>query len=662
VGNTVGSSTVACVAASSPCTDSGLTAGTPYHYRLFARDSNGNYSATGVVPSGSPCTPASSVSSFNVVETGANAVTGRIHTKIAGQDIAVDIVALDASNAIATGFTGDVAVELVDNSGGGACASLPLIKTLSNQTFTVGNSGRHPLSAGQFEANAYRNVKFRISHPTTSPTVTSCSADAFANRPAQFVNILVRDANRTTAGTTNTLDNTSNPGTGVVHNAGRPFRIDATARNGAGSPATTTLYAADSGQPVAVLSQCGVAAVCPVSLGVVTTTGAYSALNGVITNTTASYNDVGSFNLALEDQTFAAVDAGDGTSTAVRYIPSSAAVTAGRFVPDYFSLEAGATITPRSDIGACSASTFTYMGERMTLGFTLKARDSASNVTPNYAGATLGALVLDSLASYGFGAIDSIAPTPLTARLDLSLSGATGSWSAGSADVTVPLALNRAAAPDGPYTSLKIGMAPGDPDGVALQAAALNLDADNSGTPESAQLGAAQTVRFGHLRLLNAYGSELLDIRLPVRAEYYTGTNFWTLNSSDNCTVVPRSSIALGNYLPPPAGTAVSATNMGVAPTDHRPASDIVLAGGSATIVLAKPSPAATGSLDVVLNLGTGIVSPNSCATGAFAGGTAASLQYLLGNWCGANYDRAPSARVKLGSPKAPFIYLRERY
>src|SRR6185295_1980136 len=70
------------------------------------------------------------VSSFNVVEPGANAVTGKIFTKIAGQNFALDIVARTAANAVATGFTGTVGVEVVDNSGGGACSSLPLIATL----------------------------------------------------------------------------------------------------------------------------------------------------------------------------------------------------------------------------------------------------------------------------------------------------------------------------------------------------------------------------------------------------------------------------------------------------------------------------------------------------------------------------------------------------
>ena len=58
VGNIIGSSTVACVvtAPATGCTDSGLTNGTVYHYKIFANDTNGNY-AIGAVPTGSPVTP-----------------------------------------------------------------------------------------------------------------------------------------------------------------------------------------------------------------------------------------------------------------------------------------------------------------------------------------------------------------------------------------------------------------------------------------------------------------------------------------------------------------------------------------------------------------------------------------------------------------------------
>jgi uncharacterized repeat protein (TIGR01451 family) len=59
VGNTIGASTVACVVATpgSSCTDTGLANDTAYYYKIFTRDTSGNYSTPGTVPSGSPATP-----------------------------------------------------------------------------------------------------------------------------------------------------------------------------------------------------------------------------------------------------------------------------------------------------------------------------------------------------------------------------------------------------------------------------------------------------------------------------------------------------------------------------------------------------------------------------------------------------------------------------
>ena len=577
------------------------------------------------------------VANFNVVEPGADAVTGRITTKIAGQNISVDIVALDASNVVSTVFTGTVAVELVDNSSGGACAGLPLIKALADQTFVAGDNGRHALSAGQFEAEARRNVRFRVKYPSAAPTITACSSDAFANRPAAFVGVQARDQNRTTAGTARALNNTSDPGTGTVHNAGRPFQIDATAQNGAG--ATTTLYTPDAGQPLAALTPCGGGtppAACTATLGVLTV-GSWSAAAGVITTTTATYSEAGAFDLVLEDQTFAAVDNADGTPNATRYIRSAAPLTVGRFVPNHFAIAAGATIVPRSDIAACAGSSFTYMGERMDLTFTLSARESGGNVTQNYSGA-LAALALNNAASYSFGAIDSAAPTPLTGRLDLSLiPGVAATWAAGVATITAPVAIARAATPDGPFASVKIGIAPSDLDGVAI--ATLDLDADNDATMERAQVGAASALRFGRLRLENAVGSEKLDLPIPLQVQYWGGTAF-QVNSADNCTSLAAANLTLGDHF-----GGIDATNMG--------SGNISLGGafaagvGSLTLTKPTPAPASAGAVTVTVNL------------------TAEAKSYLKGNWAVPTYTADPRSRAAFGlfgSQPRQFIYFRENY
>ena len=323
-------------------------------------------------------------------------------------------------------------------------------------------------------------------------------------------------------------------------------------------------------------------------------------------------------------------------------------MTVGRFVPDYFTLEAGSTITPRSDIVACAASLFTYMSERMDLVFTLRAREFAGGAaTPSYAGATLGALVLNSAASYSLGAIDSVAPTPLTSRLDLSLiPGASGSWSAGAASITAPLALSRAATPDGPYTALKIGIAPSDPDTVTLRTADLDLDADNNASLERKQVGPAVTARFGRLRMQNASGSEKIDLPIPLLAQYWTGTGFAT-NTADTCTSLSAANLSFSAYT-----GGITAGNMNAANISPPVTISFTTPPGEGNLKLLKPTtpvPTIPGSVTLTIDLGV----------------TGESKTYLQGNWGVPTYSANPRARAGFGLYGAQprnFIFFRENY
>jgi hypothetical protein len=592
------------------------------------------------------------VASFNVVEPAADAVAGKIFTKIAGQNFALDVVARTAANAVATGFTGTVAVEVVDNSGGGACNTLPVIATFTNQVFAGGDAGRHVLTSPNTVADVYRNALVRVKFPTSSPTVVSCSSDNFAIRPATL-GFLVQDANRTTAGTTNTLNNTALPGTpATVHNAGRPFTITATGFNGAASPAITSNY---TGAPFAVLTPCAGTA-CTATTGNLTacvdvacssTTGnlslaAWTASGGTVSLTTATYDDVGAFTLQLQDATFAAVDAADGTSAAQLTI-SSTATGVGRFVPDRFLLSA-ASLVPRSDIAACAGSSFTYMGERIDAKFTLTAVKFPSGTTARYTG-TLGRLALSNPASFNFGAIDSAGPTVLGARLDTSL-GSSGAWSNGVGAVVAVVAVNRNASPDGPFSSLKLGIAPSDPDAVALEPAAINLDADNNGSGERAQIGAATDVRFGRLRLQNANGSSAIAMPIPISVQYWNGTGFVT-NTLDSCTSFTAANVAVGN--PQPLGFSIGAPTVGG-----------TFSAGIGTLSL--PASGARGSVDVSLNLTAG--STGASCTAGLPASTGTARGYLQGAWCGATYVNDPTAHATFGIYRNSdkFIYQRENY
>jgi hypothetical protein len=166
--------------------------------------------------------------------------------------------------------------------------------------------------------------------------------------------------------------------------------------------------------------------------------------------------------------------------------------------------------------------------------------------------------------------------------------------------------------------------------------------------------------RYGVLKLDNAYGSEVLPLRVPLRAMYWSGTA-WVTNAADSCTTLPnqRDNLAIGNH----QGT-LTAANYGSA---KAPSAALTLSNGLGTIVLATPDAGTTGSADIALNL-TGTTTDVSCNTTHPATASGASLPWLQGKWGGSAactstlYDRDPNARVKFGSPKAPYIYLRERY
>lgn len=175
-------------------------------------------------------------------------------------------------------------------------------------------------------------------------------------------------------------------------------------------------------------------------------------------------------------------------------------------------------------------------------------------------------------------------------------------------------------------------------------------------------LVAATRVRFGILKLNSAYGSELLPLRVPLRAMYWNGTA-WVTNTIDSCTTIPnqRDNLAIGNQ----QGT-LTAANYGAAKV---PVAALPLANGLGTIVLAAPDAGTSGSADIALNLNPAATTIDvSCNTTHPPTISGANLPWLQGRWGGSAacpsvlYDRDPNARIRFGSPKAPYIYLRERY
>jgi MSHA biogenesis protein MshQ len=588
--------------------------------------------ATAAVPSG-----------FNAFETATagGSVSGVIRTKVAASAFNLDVVALKTGGtAIETAFAGGVKLELVDASSATSCSSYLPIQALNTLTFTATDQGRKTLT-GISEADAWANVRVRMTYPATgTPTITACSTDNFAIRPASFGSVTVSDADSVTAGTTRTLYNTAASG-GNVHKAGRPFSVAA-----AVLPATATNYA---GMPSGVLSAC-IGSGCSTSLGVFSLGS--GAVDGVINSTTASYSEVGAFTLQLQDQTFASVDADDTTadcSATGRYV-CSPEVAVGRFVPDHFDLTPASTPQFKTfNDTACAARSFTYVGQPfgyLTLPqATITAKNAAGVTTANYAGA------LWKLAASGATQTYSAA----TGTLDTGLVGTPAVVETGSGSGTLT-----ADAAD------VIAFVRGMP--VVPFAADINLSMSIQDTAENAVTGngaidtatpalfadmafdSGDEIRFGRLLLANAHGSELLALPVLIEAQYWNGSGF-TRNAADACTQLAANQVALTNWR----------RSLDVCETS------VALSGrfvaGRGNLRFSAPGTDNTGSVDLTLQLGA-VGTGSGCVAEVATPAVGASQSWLQGAWTGGAYNQNPAARASFGLYRSSksLIYMREMY
>jgi MSHA biogenesis protein MshQ len=596
---------------------------------------------------------------FNAYDTGtaAGATSGFVKTKIAGSTVSVAIISLNLPRtAIETTFTGTVRVEVLDasnNTGAldayGCRSTWTVLQTLSpDPAFIAGDNGRKTVSFTQ--ADSYTDMRLRVSYPTVSPTRIGCSNDNFALRPDALASYSVTDTDWQTAGTTRTLGNTALPG-GVTHKAGRPFTVQATAVNGAGTPATTTNY---TGAPTPTLTDCGASSACPSTFGTVTLGSSF--VLGVLTATTASYSEVGSFNMQLRDTTFSNVDAADGSpadcTASGRYVCSST-LAVGRFVPDNFAV---ALNTP--SFGTACGS-FTYVGQKFNYAaapvITVTARNFAGGTTVNYAGA-LWQITTASLTGKSY--------TAASGTLDTS--GITGTdpviASVGSGVGTLTFGSGT-----GLFFTRSTPVAPFDAD-ISLAINVIDLDLVASAT-NPAQFGAptagngiafssGKPMRFGRLVIRNANGSQLLPLPVRVEAQYWSGapTNAFITNTLDNCTSIASANDAMGNYTGNLSGS---------------PTCETAISGGGAlgmgrrTLLLAAPGSGNTGSVNVTVNLGAA-ASGSTCTTQGSAPGSAttANFPHLQGNWTGVNYDQNPTARATFGVSRGAeeVIFVRENF
>jgi MSHA biogenesis protein MshQ len=531
-----------------------------------------------------------------------------------------------------------------------AGATLPLcqangaIPAAWSSTVTVTFPGGSPSSNISYTFN-YADVG-RVElwmRNNANPTETGNSG-AFVVKPAGFVLSNIKcataDAANCGAGALAMPTPGDNPGAanaaGVTFiRAGHPFTVTVTAKNALGG--ITANYGQETTAESVKLTSAlvtGLGLTNNPSIG--GTLGAFS--NGIATGTAFTWNEVGIITLTPS--------VGDGDYLGAGNVTGSTSSNIGRFYAAKFALSGG-VIANRTGLGGICAvagcDTFTYMGEQMSAMFTLTAQAVDGTTTlQNYnysATAANNFAKLDPTATgnpLALAAVDTGTPRTVAALDTTTYGVASGSFAGGIASVTASFMVTRGGSASGPFGALDVGVNPADSDGAAL--ATLDLAVNAGGTPNTHGKVGTTKARYGRMKLSNAHGSELLNLSVPMEAQYWQG-QYWAQNSLDDATTIIQDNIRLATI----SGPAVTISGV------------IKDAAGKWRIVLNKPL--ARASSNVCLDLDVGATGDMTCVATA----TPLSMPYLQ---TGAAFDKDPTSRATFGVYKGnnEFIYLREIY
>jgi len=297
---------------------------------------------------------------------------------------------------------------------------------------------------------------------------------------------------------------------------------------------------------------------------------AFSA--GISTYAAANYSEVGLLNLDLQDSNYG--------SSAITV--EGDAIDIGRFIPDHFTVSAGNGAFDN----ACGS--FTYIGQSFSYDssslpdLTITAKNGASTpaTTANYTETGYQKLSANDV-TRAWPTSDStltLVSSPAGSPGTVSVGGSAGEsiFTFNSADSFQHV--KNAGAEVIPFTSaITISTtAIQDSDGVV---ATTGLPASSSPT------GVA--MRYGRWVVDNAYGPETSALNIPMRAEYYDGTNY-VLNTEDSCSAFNAGVMVVNSNL---SGGTTAASGTGTA------------SGGVATIQMSTPGTGNVGIVDLCLNV-----------------------------------------------------------
>ena len=268
---------------------------------------------------------------------------------------------------------------------------------------------------------------------------------------------------------------------------------------------------------------------------------------GTVSVNNLRWDEVGTIALRADLTSGAYLGTGNVTGT-------SASIA--RFIPEHFDT----TISPPMNcVGMiCPGNGMAYSGQPFTTNVT--AKNGVNATTTNY-DATLGAskqVTLSAASTLG----GSISPLGNMSNNIIPAS----SFTNGSSVVATT-----------PKPAFSFGTVPTVPTDIYVRA----TDTDNATSlrsPGNTSIEGGIKIVSGKLKISNAYGSELLNLPIPIEAQYYNTSGVWTKNISDSISVLNTTTNLVQTIITGPL-TSVTAAGFG----------HLSIGAGGATMTLIKP-------------------------------------------------------------------------
>jgi len=477
-----------------------------------------------------------------------------------------------------------------------------LAYTAVNLTFDINGEAPLPINysdVGQVNLSA----QLLLTGTGNNPTITlTGSSDLFVVKPHT---IAVSSARRLN-GTVNPGGTTATGTTAQFVAAGEQFRVLVEARNGAAPAALTPNFGRELSPETQNLKIKTKSLVYPVG-GTATALTVSSAIAATTPQGTFLYGDVrwdqvGSILIEphFDDGNAATTD--DGDYLGAGNIPNLvASTTVGRFYPDHFAVANSSLVDAHFD---CA---FSYMEQPLPFNYRLEARAVGGT---------------SALSNYGAAYANNITPTlvyvaesndsgvDLGARVN---DGVTKVWTNGAVIVAPTNAvfsrLSTAPYTDGPYINTRFGIKLTDVFDVRSMTG-LDMNANSAGSCSAASctaktLGSAINLRYGRLRLDDAFGPETAILPVNFATEYWAGS-FFVTNPNDSCTKILRSAITYqppGNILTPANLTVPLTGGTTTGSYSSISATEINFTGGSAQHFFTAPTNKAQGAFNVDVDL-----------------------------------------------------------